>query len=255
MPRSTHPLQGGDYGAALDVLADLQAGLAGDPLHGLACFRSVLCPAASAACTPPGWAMHISQISRLRCRCMLVFSLLCPTSCCRHLPDQIAEAGASMHELIAADFLRGTAFTGLDAMADGVLATLRRVHHSAPPTTAGFTPDRRWRCCSQTTTRQVCSVQSGGSPCPTLCLHQVSSHLPPSVRWVEPAGYGVVTTHQSRPQRVRWRRSRLRGSSRSRGQHRRRRLRANWRAWWRASAARAACQRRWLWRAMRLQRK
>jgi hypothetical protein len=33
-------LQGGDYGAALDVLADLQAGLAGDPLHGLACFRS-----------------------------------------------------------------------------------------------------------------------------------------------------------------------------------------------------------------------
>ena len=32
-------LQGGDYGAALDVLADLQAGLAGDPLHGLSCFR------------------------------------------------------------------------------------------------------------------------------------------------------------------------------------------------------------------------
>jgi hypothetical protein len=32
-------MQGGDYGAALDVLADLQAGLSGDPLHGLACFR------------------------------------------------------------------------------------------------------------------------------------------------------------------------------------------------------------------------
>jgi hypothetical protein len=63
--------------------------------------------------------------------------------CCRHLPDQIAEAGASMHELIAADFLRGTAFTGLDAMADGVLATLRRVHHSALPTTAGPSPRRR----------------------------------------------------------------------------------------------------------------
>ena len=62
--------------------------------------------------------------------------------CCRHLPDQIAEAGASMHELIAADFLRGTAFTGLEAMADGVLATLRRMHHSALPTTAGPSPGR-----------------------------------------------------------------------------------------------------------------
>lgn len=50
-----------------------------------------------------------------------------------------------MHELIAADFLRGTAFTGLDATADGVLATLRRVHHSALPTTAGPSPSRRRR--------------------------------------------------------------------------------------------------------------
>jgi len=32
-------VQGGDYGAALDVLADLQSGLAGNPLRGLACFR------------------------------------------------------------------------------------------------------------------------------------------------------------------------------------------------------------------------
>lgn len=50
-------LQGGDYGAALDVLADLQAGLAGDPLHGLACFRSVLCPSALAA----SYAMHLQS--------------------------------------------------------------------------------------------------------------------------------------------------------------------------------------------------
>jgi hypothetical protein len=42
-----------------------------------------------------------------------------------------------MHELIAADFLRATAFTGLDPMADDVLATLRRVHHSKLPATAG----------------------------------------------------------------------------------------------------------------------
>lgn len=55
-------LQGGDYGAALDVLADLQAGLAGDPLHGLACFRSVLCPAGSAARTPPEYAMHVLAV-------------------------------------------------------------------------------------------------------------------------------------------------------------------------------------------------
>jgi hypothetical protein len=75
--------------------------------------------------------------------------------CCRHLPDQIAEAGASMHELIAADFLRGTAFTGLDAMADGVLATLRRVHHSALPTTAGLSPGcSRHRLCSVSKRRQ-----------------------------------------------------------------------------------------------------
>jgi hypothetical protein len=68
---------------------------------------------------------------------MIVRQLAACCTCCRHLPDQITEAGASMHELIAADFLRATAFIGLDPMADDVLATLRRVHQSSLPTTAG----------------------------------------------------------------------------------------------------------------------
>ena len=168
--QSHQSLQGGDYGAALDVLADLQAGLAGDPLHGLACFRSVRCPAASAAETIFG--CHALQS---RCKVLLFMDACVQPAmshvCGRHLPDQIAEAGASMHELIAADFLRGTAFTGLEAMADGVLATLRRVHHSAPPTTAGPSPDRRQH--------RLFGANRGR---PTLCLHQVISCLPLSCR-------------------------------------------------------------------------
>ena len=57
--------------------------------------------------------------------------------CHRHLPDQIAEAGASMNELIAADFLRAMAFTRLEAAADDILAALRRAHRSSACATAG----------------------------------------------------------------------------------------------------------------------
>lgn len=55
-----------------------------------------------------------------------------------------------MNELIAADFLRATAFTGLDATADDVLAVLRRAHRSKLAATAGVfnllrvSPDRMY---------------------------------------------------------------------------------------------------------------
>lgn len=46
-----------------------------------------------------------------------------------------------MNELIAADFLRATAFTGLDAAADDVLVALRRAHRSGLAGTAGQSSD------------------------------------------------------------------------------------------------------------------
>ena len=42
-----------------------------------------------------------------------------------------------MNELIAGDFLRATAFAGLDASADSVLKAMQRAHRSGACTTAG----------------------------------------------------------------------------------------------------------------------
>jgi len=157
--------------------------------------------------------------------------------CRRHLPDQIAEAGASLNELITADFLRAVAFVGLDAAADDVLSVMRRACRSGacamtgvfetptPPTGTDFVRVGQMR--HVWNTQQPCTAASGPEDDGRRCMTGLR---------VDTGAIPFVARLQRPPSPH----LRARASCRRRGGSRKRRQTRSWRGLWPACGARGS---------------